>query len=163
MNIWGDEITIIDLPKLEEVHGEVIVYPVAKLLSLNLESLAYVDGFLNVNGAPLLETLNLSSLVEVGAFISISNTNLSTIDLDSLETIGTSPLLPGWPILSIFGNDQLMDFSFESLTLTDATFRISDNPSLCQTRVDEFIDALTADGCECALVGTDVHGPNGEC
>jgi hypothetical protein len=104
------------------------------LASISFDGLTDVEIDVDINYNPAITTLNLDSLASVGTALKVVQmANLGSLSFDGLSSVGQ---------ISISRNDALTAFSFASLTEVGWAVGISSNVLLCQSMVEDFVDAL---------------------
>lgn len=117
----NDSLTTVAFPNVETV---------------GLQSVELAGSQILITENPLLQTLEMPSLVHAGEVVIDRNDAIEGVTLNALESTDS---------LSINFNDRLTSFSLDSLEEIDRISMV-DNPSLCQSLVDEFFESLLASG-----------------
>jgi hypothetical protein len=103
-----------------------------------LDSLTHIGGDLRVV-SNTATSFSLDNLTHIGGNLQVhSNNALTSLSLPALTDVGVE--------FRIGFNDSLTSFSLGSLTNIGAGFLFWYNSALCQSQIDEFIEALRARG-----------------
>ena len=116
--------TLVVLPQLDNVQGELTLTDAPELAALEATRLRYVGGEVTITGMDGLLELDLSSLEEVALGLSVSaNLELPSVSLRALRNVGTTISLTDNPSLT-----EVADWG--ALETVPGDLVIRDNPSL---------------------------------
>jgi hypothetical protein len=155
--VTGTEILDLELPALQEVGGDLVIYDNYPLGGIELLALRGVGGHLLVEEHPWLDELRLPDLQTVTGDLKLRYAgSLQQLSLPSLEGVGGSlwlrylDALEGLNLgslatvasdLWVGGNPLLAQLSLPELTVVDAEVMVSANPLLQQMALPRLTEA----------------------
>ncbi|MFH0857656.1 MAG: hypothetical protein V1848_02815 [Candidatus Magasanikbacteria bacterium] len=161
-----------EVTQLQDIASIVCYYEIGENLSVETDSdsldkiiLPYLEmlgGYLAIRHCDKLVTISMPELVRSGVkswwptdFIIDSNLNLVSIHFPKLEYVGPDGVF-------IYDNPELTTLEMPNLVEVVGGLYISNNPKLCQSKVEAILEQLLENGW---LMDddTDISGNNDEC
>jgi hypothetical protein len=122
----ASNLTVVSFPRLVKIAGNSTIYGCLVLEKISLPVLQSVAGWFVVDKSPVA-SVELSALVSVGHDISLHDTNLKSLALDSLLSVGATW---GYGSVSIKNNSHLVTASFANLAVIFQGIDVEQNPKL---------------------------------
>ena len=120
----------ISVPETLTLHGDFTVTNSAELVLLNMYDT--VEGYVQIQGG--VRSVSLPNLVAISDYLFINNSLAQSIEMNSLEFVGTD--------FVVQNNLDVQSLSFGSLTSVESTFRVFGNPLLPECEVNQLYTQL---------------------